>query len=107
MSAALGLAGIVMFVRAGFGGWFDAWLLVATEVPERSGGARVLAGLAAFVAGTYGLIDAERAERVRRRNTELELEVLALTAELARCRPAANTGVAQDAEPGAAADPAS
>lgn len=80
VNSALALIGIALFVRAGFGGWLDAWLLVVMDDPERSGGARVLAGLAAFVAGVYGLIDTERsarAERLRRRNTELELEVIA------------------------------
>lgn len=94
VNVVLALLGVVFFARAGFGGWLDAWLLVVTDDPQRSGGARVLAGLTAFVAGVYGLLDSERserAERFRRRNTELELEVLALTAELGRGNKVAAT----------------
>ena len=104
-SGLLVLVGIALFARGGFG----AWLFLVTEAWERPDVTRGLGGLAALAAGTYGLLRgrrAEVAEELRRRNVALELEVLALSAELARRGPAGGPAPGQAAEPHAAPDPA-
>ncbi|QEG31362.1 hypothetical protein GobsT_61830 [Gemmata obscuriglobus] len=98
VSGVLVLVGVALFARGGF----DAWLFLVTEAWERPDVARGLGGAAALAVGTYGLVRGGRAEvadELRRRNVALELEVLALSAELGRRPPPTGVGAAPGAEP--------